>query len=119
MRSKVATNESKHCPRARTDWKFPEHGRRAALADHLVASGIDAHLAAWFVALIPMVCCRVLLKDTGVKFSNMFKRRLADGAISEEKSLTSAPLWDELYTFMDTGSKRRSLARGVARLSRS
>lgn len=72
----------------------------------LVADGIDSHLAGQLVVFLPMVYCRILLADSGAKFSPTFCRRLPDGQISPEQPFSVEPLWNAAFEFASAEVKR-------------
>jgi hypothetical protein len=65
----------------------------------LVADGMDRFLAARLVEFLPMAYCRLILANEGVRFSENFRRRLENGAFSEERPLSSEPLWKACSEF--------------------
>jgi hypothetical protein len=56
--------------------------------------GVDPHLAADFVDFIPLAYGRLLLANSGARFSDSFQRRLPDGQLSESRPLSSEPIWN-------------------------
>src|SRR5262249_24038236 len=54
--------------------------------------------AARLVAFLPSVYCRLMLRNSGAKFSNMF-RRSQPGDISQELPLSSDPIWNAALAF--------------------
>lgn len=74
-----------------------------------IAAGIKPADAARLVEFIPMAYCRLILTDTGARFSEMFQRRRHDGGLSHEKALAVEPLWTEIMSFA-----RAEQGRGVA-----
>jgi len=55
-----------------------------------------------------MVYCRLLLRDTGVRFPDSFCRILPDGSISSEQAFNSEPIWNAAVNFA-----RREASRGI------
>jgi len=80
----------------------------AAIISRLVDLGIDDSYAAQLAIFVPVAYCRLLLKETGVRFSNSFCRVLPDGSISSEQPLASEPIWNGALDFA-----RREIARGM------
>jgi hypothetical protein len=80
----------------------------------LVATGRERVMAARLVEFVPMAYCRVLLADSGVKFSDGFQRKLCDGGISAKRLLVEEPLWAEVLSFAE--SERRAGVSGEALL---
>lgn len=46
-----------------------------------------------------MVYCRLMLESSGVRFSETFRLRLANGQITPEQTLVSEPIWNEVLAF--------------------
>ena len=67
----------------------------------LVATGCDRLMAARLIEFVPMAYCRVLLADSGVRFSGCFQRKLADGRLSAEQRLAANSLWAEAVSFAE------------------
>lgn len=65
----------------------------------VVAEGVEPKYAARLVEFLPMAYCRLILTDTGTRFSDMFRRRLHDGTLSPERTLASEPAWTEVMRF--------------------
>jgi hypothetical protein len=65
--------------------------------------GMDRKTAARLVVFLPMAYCYQMLPQ--VPFPGTFQLRLADGRISEERQLSSEPLWREATEFARTESK--------------
>jgi hypothetical protein len=83
------------------------------LGDHavylaLVAGGMDRQRAARLVEFLPMVYCRLLLRNSGARFPNTFCRMQPDGA-SMEQLLSSEPVWIAAMAFA-----RAELEHGVS-----
>jgi hypothetical protein len=88
--------------------RFPSLGD-VKLYRMLVADGLKAALAARLVEFLPMAYCRLLLKDSGVRFPNTFQRRQARGKSSSERLLSSEPVWNAVIAFA-----RDEAARGIS-----
>jgi hypothetical protein len=69
------------------------------ILDKLLAAGVDRSTASRLVEFLPMAYCRVVLADSGIKFSERFQRKLADGKLSAERELDSDPLWAATLSF--------------------
>ena len=65
----------------------------------LVAEGVERRRAARLLEFLPTVYSRLILRDSGVRFSDKFRRRLPDGTISEEQPLASESVWNEATEF--------------------
>jgi hypothetical protein len=72
----------------------------------LVAAGIKPEYAARLVELLPMAYCRLVLAGSGMRFPEVFQRKLRDGSISTEQALTSEPLWNDVLSFARTEQER-------------
>jgi hypothetical protein len=59
----------------------------------LVVAGMERQRAARLVEFLPTVYTRIVMSDSGVKFSDMYRRRLADGNISQDCRLADEPVW--------------------------
>ena len=85
----------------------------------LVATGCERMMAARLVEFVPMAYCRVLLADSGVRFSNSFQRKLGDGSLSAQRLLEEEPLWAEVVSFAaaerHAGVTRKALLMVAAR----
>ena len=57
----------------------------------LVATGCQRVMAARLVEFVPMAYCRVLLADSGVRFSDSFQRKLGGGSLSANRLLEEEP----------------------------
>ena len=77
----------------------------------LVADGLKPAVAARLVEFLPMAYCRLLLKDSGVRFPNTFQRKQANGKISSERLLSSEPVWKAAIAFARDESER-GISRG-------
>jgi hypothetical protein len=64
----------------------------------LVNEGVYQRRAARLVEFLPIVYCRVLLRNSGARFSSMFRRKLPGGGY-EELPLVSDPVWNEIVNF--------------------
>src|SRR5215469_7953080 len=71
----------------------------------LVATGCERVMAARLIEFLPMAYCRLLLADSGVRFSGCFQRKLADGRLSAEQRLSANPLWAEVISFAEAEKK--------------
>jgi hypothetical protein len=69
-----------------------------AMYQALVADGVDAHRAARLVEFLPVVYCRLILQNSGARFSHTFRRTLPGGQ-SQEQPLSSEPIWNEIVEF--------------------
>lgn len=76
----------------------------------LVATGCQRVMAARLVEFVSMAYCRVLLADSGVRFSDSFQRKLGDGSRSASRLLEEEPLWTEVLSFAK--AERRTGATG-------
>jgi hypothetical protein len=63
----------------------------------LVTDGVDAHLAARLVEFLPIAYCRLILENSGVKFSEVFHRARPVGIA--EHSFASEPVWSVAVKF--------------------
>ena len=79
------------------------------IVSQLVNMGIVPSYAKLLVQFLPMVYCRLLLRDTGVSFPDSFCRMLPDGSISSEQSFNSEPIWHAAVGFA-----RREVSRGIS-----
>jgi hypothetical protein len=70
--------------------------------------GMDRKTAARLVVFLPMAYCYQMLPQ--VSFPGTFHLRLGDGHISEERLLSSEPLWVEVVEFV-----RADIKRGLSR----
>jgi hypothetical protein len=64
----------------------------------LVKQGMGKGVAARLVEFLPMAYCRLILRNSGVRFSEMFRRALPDGSC-QEKPLSSEPVWNAVVPF--------------------
>jgi hypothetical protein len=75
----------------------------------LVTDGVETTTAARLIEFLPMAYCRLLLEPSGVRLSSNFRRRLEDGQLSEERPLTSQPVWNAVLEYA-----RNDVVRGVS-----
>src|SRR5215469_7757489 len=94
--------------------EFPNASDEEILSK-LVALGCERLIAARLVEFVPMAYCRLLLADSGVRFSERFRRKLADGSVSAERLLEAEPLWAEAVSFAK--AEKRSGVTGKALLA--
>jgi|SRR5215469_16961354 len=94
--------------------EFPNASDEEILSK-LVALGCERLIAARLVEFVPMAYCRLLLADSGVRFSDRFQRKLADGSLSPERLLEAEPLWVEALSFAK--AEKRTEATGKALLA--
>ena len=64
----------------------------------LVEQGTTRDLAARLVEFLPMAYCRLILRNSGARFSDTFRRTLPTGR-SQEKRLDSEPIWHAAVSF--------------------
>jgi hypothetical protein len=64
----------------------------------LIADGVERQLAARLVEFLPIVYCRLILRNSGARFSNTFRRTLTRGT-SYEQPLASEPIWNAAVAF--------------------
>lgn len=81
----------------------------AEIVRRLNDMGIESAYGARLVLFLPIAYCRLLLRDTGARFSDSFCRMLPDGTISPEQTFSSEPLWNAAVSFA-----QREVARGIA-----
>ena len=79
----------------------------------LVATGCDRLMGARLIEFAPMAYCRVLLADSGVRFSGCYQRKLADGRLSAEQRLAANPLWAEAVSFAEAEKKSGMTGKAV------
>src|SRR5690242_13311478 len=72
-----------------------------AIYQLLVAEGFEHQIAARLVEFLPIAYGRLILANSGIRFSDTFERILPDGRISS-KSLSSEPLWESAVAFART-----------------
>jgi len=82
----------------------PNLGDEAVFAA-LLKQGMGKELAARLVEFLPMVYCRLILRNSGARFSEMFRRALPGGG-SQEKPLSSEPVWRAVVTFASAEVER-------------
>jgi len=70
-----------------------------------IRAGIEYQVAIRLVEFLPMAYCRLILAASGAQFPNVFRRVLADGT-SEERLLSSEPLWGAVVAFAERESER-------------
>jgi hypothetical protein len=76
----------------------------------LVAEGMKPAIAADLVLFLPIAYGRLILDQLEVRFSDFFRRRLANGDLTEERSLSSDPTWNAVAEFA-----RKEVRSGVSR----
>ena len=78
-----------------------------------MAHGVERPTAARLVEFLPMVYCRLLLAESGVRFPETYFRRLPDGGRTPSAQFSSEPLWNELTKFakseLSSGVERQQL----------
>lgn len=84
------------------------------ILSRLVEMGCERVMVARLVEFIPMAYCRVLLADSGVRFSDSFRRKLSEGSLSANRLLEKEPLWAEVVSFAK--AERRAGVAGKALL---
>jgi hypothetical protein len=77
--------------------------RSAILSDEeifhaLVERGTDSLSAARLVEFLPMVYCRLIFRNSGAQFSDIF-RRISAGGDWREKPLSREPVWTVAMNF--------------------
>ena len=75
----------------------------SGILESFLTLGMDRKTAVRLVVFLPMAYCYQMLPQ--VPFPGTFQTRLADGHISEERQLSSEPLWGEATEFARTESK--------------
>src|SRR5258708_7764460 len=80
----------------------------AEIYQTLVVRGVQPDDAGRLVEFLPMVYCRLIFADRGVRFSDTFRRILQDGSVSQEQPFSSQPVWNAAMTFA-----REEIKRGV------
>jgi hypothetical protein len=65
----------------------------------LVAGGMDRRRSARLIEFLPTAYTRLILRNSGVRVSDKFQRRLPNGEISVERSLSEEPIWNEALKF--------------------
>lgn len=76
----------------------------------LVHKGVERSLAARIVEFLPIAYCRVLLRKSGVQFSNSFIRV---GSPLETQSLSSIPLWSSLVAYAESEPGRGATSQQI------
>jgi hypothetical protein len=71
----------------------------------LVSDGVERQSAALLVVFLPMVYCRLLLANSGARFSDKYRSVLPDGTMSPLKRLASEPIWNEAMEFAEAEIK--------------
>ncbi len=70
-----------------------------AICRVLVAKGVERRSASRLVVFLPMVYCRLLLTNSGARFSNKYRSTFPDGTVSPDKLLVDEPLWNDAMEF--------------------
>ena len=83
-----------------------------ALYRELVQRGVERPTATRLVAFLPMVYCRLILVESGLRFPETYQRTLPDGTHSPSIPLSSESVWNEAMTFAE--SERRNGVKGQA-----
>jgi hypothetical protein len=76
-----------------------------AIFGTLVKQGMEKELAARLVEFVPLAYCRLILRNSGAHFSETFRRALPGGG-SQERPLSSEPVWRAVVTFAGAEVKR-------------
>jgi hypothetical protein len=79
------------------------------LHSELVKMGIDRKLSARFIEFLPVAYSRVMLANSGARFTEAFQRRLPTGALSAKQPFSSDRVWDAVLEFAHA-----EVARGVS-----
>jgi hypothetical protein len=91
-----------------------------AIYDRLVISGVDRQCAARLVEFLPIVYCRLILRNSGARFADTFQRSLPGGTL-HEKLFSSEPIWNEVTVFaqkeIEGGVSKQDLLAVAARSS--
>lgn len=66
----------------------------------LVNQGMKKKLAARLVEFLPIAYCRLILRSTGARFSNAFRRVQPNGE-TQQQLLSSDPIWRGIVRFAD------------------
>jgi hypothetical protein len=69
-----------------------------AMYKALVADGVDGQRAARLVEFLPIVYSRLILRNSGARFSHTFRRTLPGGQC-QEQPLSTEPIWNEVVEF--------------------
>jgi hypothetical protein len=72
----------------------------------LSAVGVDASTAARLVEFLPLVYFRVLMANSGVRFSGAYRRVRPDGTKSPPILFSSEPLWNQVMEFAEAEVRR-------------
>src|SRR5437667_8608211 len=84
----------------------------------IVAAGVEPRLADRLIEFLPIAYCRLILANSGARFSDMFQRILPSG-ISEKRSFSSEPVWNAALAFaraeVKSGVSREDLLAVAAR----
>ena len=64
----------------------------------LINRGTEKELAARLVEFLPMAYSRLILSKSGARFADTFRRNLP-GGVSQEKPLSSEPVWGAVVSF--------------------
>ncbi len=75
----------------------------------LIHQSVESRIAARLVEFVPLAYGRVLLANSGVRFSDSFTRRLSNGKVSEPQLLSSEPVWNAAVAYA-----RTEIAMGVS-----
>jgi hypothetical protein len=78
----------------------------------LVNEGVEAQRAARLVEFLPLVYCRLVLRNSGARFSNTFQRKQASGTF-KELPLSSDPVWSEAMAFAHAEAQNGISARDL------
>src|SRR5947209_3395563 len=78
----------------------------------LIAEGVESHRAARLVEFLPIVYCRSMLRNSGVRFSTTFRRSAAGGGF-EEQMFSSQPVWNAAVTFVDNEARQGVSAQDI------
>jgi hypothetical protein len=78
------------------------------IVTRLVDNGVEPVYAKRLVEFVPIAYCRLLMANTGARFSSYFCRKFKDGNISSEQLFSSEPLWNAAVGFA-----KREIARGI------
>ena len=69
-----------------------------AIYERLMAEGVERQRAARLVEFLPIIYCRLILRNSGARFSSTFQRSVPGGA-PVEQPFSSQPVWDEAVAF--------------------
>lgn len=84
-----------------------------------MTDGIERVYAARLVEFIPAIYCRLLLRPSGVRFSETFVRELESGEWTGEQTLGSHPVWLEISHYASTRGQDLSPAELLSIAARS